>query len=143
MEGTNMPLARPQGTLVYLITPRRELVMMLRDEGGTHCWPRYWAVLGGQPDDGETTAMTARREVREEAGVDITDLVEIEVEAYEMGKTPPHVFWALWDGTEADLVKGAEGQALVLVPVDDVASMKVPPHIAHYLPQILAHLERG
>ncbi|MFF0477869.1 NUDIX domain-containing protein [Streptomyces sp. NPDC004284] len=131
---------RPRGTLVYLVTPRRELVMMLRDEGGTHCWPGYWAVLGGKPEDGESALMTARRETREEAGVDIPDLTETEVEPYEKGMTPPHVFWALWDGTTADLVKGEEGQALALIPVDDVAGMKVPPHIAHYLPQVLARM---
>lgn len=146
-------LTRREGTLVYLITPRRELVMMHRDKEGSHCWPDYWGVLGGKPEDGETALMTARRETLEEAGVDIADLNEIDVEFHadpyeivpgtqEVSPRPPHVFWALWDGTDADLVKGEEGQALMLTPVDDVPSMKVAPYIVRYLEQVLTHFEQ-
>ncbi|MFB7517227.1 NUDIX domain-containing protein [Streptomyces sp. NPDC056144] len=143
---------RPEGTLVFLIAPRRELVMMHRDKEGSHCWPDYWGVLGGKPEVGETALETALREVREEAGLDLTELHEIDVvfaeEPYEIlpgtqevSKRPPHVFWKLWSGTADNLVKGDEGQALGVIPVDDVVNMKVPPYILVYLEQVLARFE--
>lgn len=66
------PLVLP-GAAVIILDPSGHLLLLERaDTGG-------WGLPGGFMDPGESLEETARREVREETGLDVTDLTLINV----------------------------------------------------------------
>ncbi|MFB7620818.1 NUDIX domain-containing protein [Kitasatospora sp. NPDC056181] len=125
-----------EGILAFVTTPdRSRLLMNLRDEKPGIAWPAHWTPIGGRREGVETAFESATREVREEAGILVKGLREL------TGPHHPHVHGStvvlagVFDGAESDLVLG-EGQAVRLVPLAEVLSLKVPPYMAHYLPRI-------
>ncbi|MEW2132696.1 NUDIX domain-containing protein [Streptomyces sp. NPDC005435] len=122
------------GCLAALVTPRREIVLQLRDDRPGIRWPGYWSLLGGGLEPGESPLDGVLREIREEAGIVPERIEEVRVEPWEAGKRPPHVFLGSWDGDESRLVPG-EGQAVRLVPLGELPG-KMPPHVRHYLWQL-------
>ncbi|MGW4447470.1 NUDIX domain-containing protein [Streptomyces sp. NPDC004682] len=123
-----------RGCLAAIVTPRREILLQLRDDKPGICRPGYWSLLGGGLEPGESPRDGVLREIREEAGIVPDRIEEVGVEPLEAGKTPPHVFLGSWDGDERRLVLG-EGQALRLVPLGELP-VRMPPHVPHYLRQL-------
>ncbi|WP_217550102.1 NUDIX domain-containing protein [Streptomyces sp. GbtcB6] len=125
---------KTRGCFAFVTTPRREVVLQLRDEKSGIAWPGHWSLPGGGSEADETPFETVLRELLGETGIVPETIEEVPVTAYEKGKTPPHLFAVSWDGTESDLVLG-EGQALSLFPLDTLPE-PMPPHVRHYIEQL-------
>lgn len=126
--------AKTRGCLAFVTTPRREVVLQLRDEKAGVGWPGHWSMPGGGAEADETPLETSLRELLEETGIVPDTIEEAAVTAYEKGKTPPHVFMAAWDGVDDELLLG-EGQDLRLFPLDALPE-PMPPHVRHYVEQL-------
>ncbi|WP_019070642.1 NUDIX domain-containing protein [Streptomyces hokutonensis] len=125
---------KARGCFAFVTTPRREVLLQLRDDKPDIAWPGHWSMPGGGPEAGETPRETILRELREETRIVPDVIEEVAVTAYEKDKTPPHVFVTLWEGAENELVLG-EGQDLRLFPLNALPE-PMPPHVRHYIEQL-------
>ncbi|WP_051740766.1 MULTISPECIES: NUDIX hydrolase [unclassified Kitasatospora] len=123
-----------EGVLVFVTDPAGRLLMHQREDRPGMPWPGYWTPIGGWREADESARESAVREVREEAGIDITGLRTLPDPHHSFGLPLTRVLHAVWDGREADLRLGDEGLAVRMVPLDEVPLLKVPPYMQHYLP---------
>ncbi|MEU6230850.1 NUDIX domain-containing protein [Streptomyces sp. NPDC047042] len=129
---------KARGCFAFVTTPRQEVLLQLRDDKADIAWPGRWSMPGGGAEAGETARETILRELREETGIIPDAIEEVAITAYERGKTPPHVFVTVWDGTLNELVLG-EGQELRLFPLGALPEA-MPPHVRHYVEQLARRL---
>ncbi|MFH9355693.1 NUDIX domain-containing protein [Kitasatospora sp. NPDC017646] len=131
-----------EGVLVLVTDPAGRLLMHLRDTGPGP-WPGYWTPPGGWREDDESAQESAVREVREEAGIEITVLRTLPDPHPDLGLPLTRVLHAAWNGSDSDLQLGDEGQALRMVPLADVLDLHVPPYLQHYLPLLTSSQLEG
>ncbi|WP_217556391.1 NUDIX domain-containing protein [Streptomyces sp. GbtcB6] len=129
---------KTRGCFAFVTTPRRGVVLQLRDEKAGIGWPGHWSMPGGGSEADETPMETVLRELFEETGIVPEAIEEVTVTPYQEGRTPPHVFAVVWDGSDSEFVLG-EGQALRLFPVDALPE-PMPPHVRHYIEQLALRL---
>ncbi|MFJ9841781.1 NUDIX domain-containing protein [Kitasatospora sp. NPDC101155] len=148
-SGVPLYLERPtpadddfEGVLVFVTDRVGRLLMHLREAGPGMAWPGYWTPIGGWREADESARESAVREVREEAGIEITRLRPLPDPHHDLGLPLTRVLHAVWDGTDSDLRLGDEGLAVRMVPLDEVLDLKVPPYMHHYLPLLDAAADR-
>ncbi len=125
-----------EGVLVFVTDPVGRLLLHRREDRPDMPWPGYWTPIGGWREADENPQDSARREVREEAGIEITGLRALPAPHDDLGLPLTRVLHAVWDGAENDLRLGDEGLAVRMVPVDELRDLKVPPYMQHYLPML-------
>lgn len=125
-----------EGVMVFVTDGNGRLLMHHRDDKPGIAWPGYWTPIGGWREADETPQENAAREVREEAGIEITGLRTVPGPHHDLVSPFTRVLHAVWDGPETDLRLGDEGLAVRMVPLDDVPTLKVPPYMHHYLPRL-------
>ncbi|MFB8202423.1 NUDIX domain-containing protein [Kitasatospora purpeofusca] len=143
-SGVPLYLERPapegddfEGVLVFVTDSEGRLLMHLREDRPGMPWPGYWTPIGGWREGDESARESAVREVREEAGIEITDLRLLPDPHHGLGLPLTRVLHAVRTdpGTEPRL--GDEGLAVRMVPLDEVPQLKVPPYLWHYLPLLV------
>ncbi|MFG2907641.1 NUDIX domain-containing protein [Kitasatospora sp. NPDC048286] len=127
-----------EGVLVFVTDRAGRLLMHLREDRPGMPWPGHWTPIGGWREADENARESAEREVREEAGIEITGLRTLPDPHHDLGLPLTRVLHAVWDGPESDLRLGDEGLAVRMVPLDEVLTLKVPPYLHHYLPLLTA-----
>jgi ADP-ribose pyrophosphatase YjhB (NUDIX family) len=109
-------------------------VLLLRRERGTTV---DWVLPGGTPNRGESAASCARREVAEEAGLQVTvDRVAFVLEASNADSgthTLDLVFTATERSHQADPVSSEPGLSPQFVPLDELGGMALRPPIAGHV----------
>lgn len=60
---------------IFLINPKKKILLQLRDNNPKITFPNYWTPFGGHADDEETTLEAAKREIKEETGLDIENVL--------------------------------------------------------------------
>lgn len=109
-------------------------VLLLRRERGTTV---DWVLPGGTPNRGESVASCARREVAEEAGLQVTvDRVVFVLEAsnLEAGMhTLDLVFAATEASRQADPVSNEPGLSPQFMPLEELGGLLLRPPIAGHL----------
>ncbi|MFF2658177.1 NUDIX domain-containing protein [Kitasatospora sp. NPDC058032] len=140
-SGVPLYLERPaaadddfEGVLVFVTDAAGRLLMHQREDRPGLPWPGFWTPVGGWREADESAEETATREVREEAGIEITRLRTLPDPHDGLGLPLTRVLHAVRDGDESDLRLGDEGLDVRMVPLDDVLGLKVPPYLRHYLP---------
>ncbi|MFC3093344.1 dihydroneopterin triphosphate diphosphatase [Alteromonas sediminis] len=63
-----MAYKRPESVLVVVYSDQHQVLLLQRKDD-----PEFWQSVTGTLEDGETPAMTAFREVKEELGIDLSD----------------------------------------------------------------------
>ncbi|MFF9667560.1 NUDIX domain-containing protein, partial [Streptomyces althioticus] len=134
-----------EGVLLFVTDRAGRLLMHQREAGPGMAWPGYWTPIGGWREGDESAEENAVREVREEAGIEIsiTGLRTLPDPHHDLGLPLTRVLHAVWNGSESDLVLGDEGRALRTVPLAEVLDLHVPPYLQHYLPLLTSSQPEG
>lgn len=66
---------QPTFALVIIVNPQKE-ILLLKRSADDHWMPGKWGLVGGGIDDGESSMIAAKREVKEEANLVITKLIQ-------------------------------------------------------------------
>lgn len=114
----------------------RILCRLREDEPGI-VWPGHWTLPGGRQEPGESREETARREVREETGLDLRRPHRVHVRMVALDTLPPAMFHARATGEEP-LVLGEE-QALAWYHLDSLPE-PIPGPVMDYITQALAQV---
>ena len=127
--------------VVFLVDPEGRILMQHRDRHAKVS-PNQWAMPGGKIEEGETPEEAARREVREETGLDAGPL-----EPYFVGTRPSvitadgevemHAYCGPTDARQEDVVLG-EGQAMVFLTPQEALARDLGVTAALLLPGFLA-----
>lgn len=127
-----------RGVLAIIRNPAGAVLMHLRDRRDDICWPNCWSVLGGGVEPGETFLDAAVREVREESGIQVTDMVEIcEVVDVQGSGQRLRVFAGSYHGEASKLVLG-EGQRLEFILPHVWPRIDIPPFVRALLERVAA-----
>lgn len=119
-----------------LFDKKDKLLIYLRDDKPTIPFPNHWDLFGGWIEDGETPEQALTREVKEELGIDITDIKKIgEVECLVNDAKPniKHVFSAKTDKAGKELSLLECGQRIAAIDLNERHNYK----FANILAQIV------
>jgi 8-oxo-dGTP diphosphatase len=118
-----------RGAVAVIVNGAGELLLHLRDDIEGIAWPGHWSLLGGGCDPGEPAAQAIVRELQEEAGLDVGDLVEVFEVCDENGSGQMISFFVgFWDGDETALPL-SEGVKLQFFPIEQLSVLTIPPYI--------------
>ncbi|MFJ4412969.1 NUDIX domain-containing protein [Streptomyces sp. NPDC088925] len=118
-----------RGAVAIISNREGELLLHLRDDLPDIAWPNHWSVLGGGCDPGEHPRDAIVRELDEEAGLRVHDLVELfEIHDKDGSGQLITFFAASWNGDESALPL-AEGVKLQFLAPEDLPYRTIPPFI--------------
>jgi predicted NUDIX family NTP pyrophosphohydrolase len=80
------------GTLLYRRTSDGAVEVLLVHPSGNYNRRAPWSIPKGEPDDGEELEAAARRETREETGVEAAELVPLGSILYTKSRKQVHAF---------------------------------------------------
>jgi 8-oxo-dGTP diphosphatase len=95
-------------TMIFL-SPRREVLLVLRDDRSDIPFPNCWDLPGGHAEEGETPEACIAREMREELGAVVQRPALFR--QYDFADRHDFVFWQAAD-FDLDHIELAEGQRL-------------------------------
>ncbi|MFD8703651.1 NUDIX domain-containing protein [Kitasatospora sp. NPDC059648] len=127
-----------EGVLVLVTDRAGRLLMHQREDRPGMAWPGCWTPIGGRREADENAEESAVREVREEAGIEITGLRPLPDPHHDLDLPLTRAPHAVWTGPDSDLQLGDERQAVRMVPFAEVLNLNVPPYMHHYLPLLAA-----
>ena len=99
---------------VILTDPEGRVLLQLRDDDDRILYPNHWGITGGNARAREKPENTARREVREETGLELDEFYPFTVTDVTLDsgvQNITHYYYAKTDKTVDDMVLG-EGQEL-------------------------------
>ncbi|MBI3506702.1 MAG: NUDIX domain-containing protein [Proteobacteria bacterium] len=138
MSGTLRLVPAPAAAAI-LIAPDGRYVLQLRDDFPWIWFPGCWGLFGGAIDAGEDPMDAARREVREEIGVeperfDYFSRLDIDFAFAGGGILPRYVYEVKLSAVDMAGLRIAEGQRFALFPAPDVLLLpKLVPYDAFML----------
>jgi 8-oxo-dGTP diphosphatase len=116
-------------------------VLLLRHSDASDRFRGQWNGIGGHVEPGECVRAAARRELREETGLDLPDL-SLRGVIHETGLLGhAHVLFVFVGETRQRRVRSPEGLELAWHPIGAVASLPLVHDVATLLPRALAARE--
>ncbi|WP_163511844.1 NUDIX domain-containing protein [Fodinicola acaciae] len=130
----------PRTAAVMLVDPDGRVLLQLRD-GNAPVGRHKWAVPGGGVEPGEHPESAARREIREETGIELTGKLELFWYGTRAFSLDHPLEWFVYCAPTAvrqeDVVVG-EGAAMVFVPPQDIQALDLAQGARHFLTLFLA-----
>jgi 8-oxo-dGTP pyrophosphatase MutT (NUDIX family) len=127
--------APPTSAHVLFVNASGEVLLRLRDARADLPYPGQWDLVGGAVEAGETITEAARREVKEEIGLDVWSLEYF-------GEYPElvlnNVFVAPLSLAVADIVL-TDGQCLRYVGAVEARTLDLVPWVARLLRDFFGH----
>jgi 8-oxo-dGTP diphosphatase len=115
-----------------------DAVLLLRHPADNDRFPGRWNGVGGHVEPGECIGAAARRELREEAGLDVPEL-ELRGVVHETGLLgQAHVVFVFVGEVEDRSVRSPEGLELAWHPIRAIGSLPLVHDVAALLPRALA-----
>ena len=130
--------AEPAIALVALLNPAGEVLLLLRDDKPGINYPGHWSLIGGHREGEETIAEAARREAKEEIGLDLPELRRVATRRDVAGTGSLVAFFAGSIDQPAESLHLTEGQR-VQFHAPDALPEKMPAYVRQFLAE---HLPR-
>ncbi|MFI5706149.1 NUDIX domain-containing protein [Streptomyces xanthochromogenes] len=129
-----MPVAEPMGASVLIVNSQGEYLLHLRDNIEGIWAPGTWALLGGEPEEGERPEETVARELMEEVRLSLEFHRLMVGDVHDPRGKPGKVvvFWARWDG-DAHALPLTEGIMLHWFPAALVPRLVTAPGTAEVI----------
>jgi 8-oxo-dGTP diphosphatase len=112
-------MSKKKCSTMIFVSPRREVLLVLRDDRSDIPFPNCWDLLGGHAEEGETAEECIAREMKEEIGVVVRPTLFRE---YDFTDRRDFVFWQPADFDLAD-IELAEGQRLRWFSAEEILAM--------------------
>jgi 8-oxo-dGTP diphosphatase len=132
-----------QGCTMLFLNPRREVLMLLRDDKPGIPYPNMWDLPGGHLQKGEGPREGICREMQEELpGVELGNFRPFQV--VEFPERIDHLFWTRLDVPEEELNWVLrEGQRVIWMSLGAIRGVKVAFGLKDVLEVFLDRVEKG
>lgn len=111
------------GVGIIFINSNNKILLLLRDDASNIPFPNKWDIPGGRIEEDETPDVAARREMKEELGLD--NLNEIKLfKIYKSENLTDFIFWKKLD-LNTDEITLNEGQKIQYFSLDEIRKMKL------------------
>ncbi len=130
----------PAVACYLLVDPSGAILLQERDSDAPN-HPDQWCTPGGHVEAGESAVEAARRELREETGIDLPTgallpWIEERHECPQCGPVDHSFFVAHVDLTDADVVCG-EGRQFIFVPTERIGTLDLTPSSRDFLDKFI------
>lgn len=124
---------------IILLDPEGRVLLQLRDDRPDIMFPNHWGITGGAGREGESPAEIARREVREETGLDVDHASFFRTYTFpdEHGDREVHIFFAP-AAAASGIMRVGEGRALRFFAPAELAAIDIAYNHRQVLAEFLA-----
>lgn len=112
-----------------LLNERNEVLLTLRDDFPHIDYPNHWAPQGGAVEPGETLEEAARRELREELGMEVGELREYGRLIDRRGSRDLNIIFVGRLLCEPEELTVYEGQRVQLFTAPELPGLNISPHL--------------
>jgi len=124
------------------ITYKNKILMLHRDNNPEIPNPDCWQFIGGQTEGNETYEETARREIKEETNLEISELIPIG-EIIDKNLLEYFLYYVELSDEELKNIKlGNEGQELKFFSVDEMKNLKMSVGVRIYYDSYRAGMKK-
>ena len=107
-------------------------ILLLKRSSYPDQWmPNKWSLVGGSVEKGENPEVACKREVLEECGLEINDMVD--VFAIKRDDTMEYVFACKYDGEEVDVQLNEEHDGYGWFTTAEIKYLDTVPHLMEYI----------
>jgi 8-oxo-dGTP diphosphatase len=131
-----MSTAPRKKTALAFLTNVERILLYLRDDRPDIPYPNYWALLGGNIEEGESPEVALERELREEIGCSAHNLAFIgtlEILPNPMGVDETVYVFQGNIGRRLEEMKLTEGQRLAYFTPAEFLTLRFPPALRDFL----------
>ncbi|MAF51013.1 MAG: hypothetical protein CMH64_02880 [Nanoarchaeota archaeon] len=125
-------IIRKKAVKIFLINPKREMLMQLRDDIPSIPNPGFWGLIGGEVENGESSLEAIKREIKEEINCPIKNITLLK--EVDFPDRNVHITYFKGDiSTLSSEIELTEGQEVRYFPFKEIYDLKIPTHLRQFL----------